>query len=180
MITQQMRSDYNDYLHTHIQNVRLGLSWMIGKLPEVVAEFDADTLGEVGSQHDHSKYDTEEWGAYCEYFYGDSKNEDVLRDFDYAWLHHQHNNPHHWQHWLLREDDGDTKAMEMPKIYALEMIADWWAFSWKADNLYEIFNWYEKNVDKIVLHENTKAYVEDVLSRLKAKLDEVHGYGNKE
>ena len=63
--------------------------------------------------------------------------------FDAAWLHHQHNNPHHWQHWLLREDDGGTKALEMDHLYVVEMVCDHWAFSWVKGDLYEILccNW---------------------------------------
>ncbi len=179
MITDKMKEDYDEYLKQHIGNVGLGFNWMLMNLPELFEGYDPDYLGAIVANHDKSKYTSEEYDAYCEYFYG-KKNTEVEEAFDLAWLHHQHNNPHHWQHWLLREDDGDNKALEMPYEYILEMVADHWAFSWKADNLYEIFIWYDKNKSKMLLHANTKKTYEDILSRLRNKLDEVHNNGEEQ
>ena len=98
MITKQMMSDYDAYLDKHIGAVRTAFSWICENLYELVKMYDVDMLGEMISKHDSSKYDDEEYIPYCEYFYGEHKDEDwVQTDFDYAWLHHQHNNPHHWQ-----------------------------------------------------------------------------------
>lgn len=170
----KMKKSYEEYLTQHIDNVKLGFDWMLINLPELFEEFDADYLGSLISQHDSSKYGEEEFQPYAEYFYGDEGGEDVMYEFNKAWLHHQHHNPHHWQHWVLREDDGNTVAIEMPKECVIEMISDWWAFSWKNNNLYEIFSWYENNTEKHIFHENTKKLVEDILTTLKDKLDEIH------
>ena len=170
----KMESAYKEYLTQHISNVKLGFEWMLINLPELFEGYDADYLGNLISQHDASKYDEAEFEPYAEYFYGDKGGKDVLYEFNRAWLHHQHFNPHHWQHWVLREDDGNTVAIEMPKEYVLEMISDWWAFSWKENNLYEIFKWYENNTEKHIFHETTKKLVEDILKKLKNKLDEIH------
>jgi hypothetical protein len=51
--------------------------------------------------------------------------ETVEADVDRAWLAHQHRNSHHWQHWILREDDGGVKVLEMPMGARKEMLADW-------------------------------------------------------
>ena len=173
MITDKMREDYDNYLTQHISNVKNAFDWLVENLPELFKLYDADYLGSIISQHDESKYEDEEYYPYCEYFYGD-KTDEVKEEFDKAWLHHQHNNPHHWQHWLLREDDGDLKPIEMEEIYVFEMISDWWAFSWYKEDLYEIFNWYKDNKSKMQLHENTKKLVEDILDKLKSKLDEMN------
>lgn len=171
-----MRDEYDQYLESHIDNVKKGFDWLVQNLPDLFSMYDADHLGSIIAEHDSSKYDDEEYYAYCEYFYGNNKNsKEVLNDFDYAWLHHQHHNPHHWQHWLLREDDGGNKALEMPYEYIVEMVSDWWAFSWKQDNLFEIFNWYENNTEKMMLHENTRTTVEKILNELKVKLEEIYG-----
>lgn len=178
-ITTQMRSDYDDYLKQHIGNVKLGLEWLFINLPEIFSRYDADYIGNNIAQHDASKYSCHEYDAYCAYFYG-KKTAEVKEQFDYAWLHHIHNNPHHWQYWLLKEDNGDLKALEMPYEYIIEMICDHWAFSWKADNLYEIFDWYEKNRSKMILHKNTQKNYEDILDKLKKKLDEVSANGKEQ
>ena len=170
MITKQMMNDYDEYLDKHINAVKTAFSWICENLYELVKPYDVDMLGELISDHDSSKYDDEEYIPYCEYFYGD-RTPEIVEEFDFAWLHHQHNNPHHWQHWILREDDGDLKALEMPYLAVLEMICDHWAFSWVSGDLNEIFNWYELNKDKMVLHENTRALYEEILSKIKEKLN---------
>ena len=152
---------------------------MLINIPQLFKDYDSDYITNILisqiNKHDESKYSPEEYDAYAEYFYGeDNDNEETLEEFNRAWLHHQHNNPHHWQHWLLREDDGNIIALEMPFEYACEMIADWWAFSWKKNNLYEIFDWYEKNSEKQVLNANTKELIEKILGMIKNKLDELH------
>lgn len=170
MIDDLMRDEYDDYLAKHINSVKTAFSWICVNLPELVDDYDADALGEYISKHDYSKWDDEEYFAYCEYFYGD-RTPEVAEDFDYAWLHHQHNNTHHWQHWLLREDDGNVKALEMPYLDVIEMVCDHWAFSWVKDNLYEIFTWYDNNKDKMVLHQETRNLYESILDKIKEKLD---------
>ena len=39
----------------------------------------------------------------------------------------------------------------MPYDYILEMICDWWSFSWQSGDLYEIFKWYEDHSKYIKL-----------------------------
>ena len=172
MIDDVMRDSYEEYLHNHIDAVKNAFDWICKNLPELVAEYDADVLAEHICAHDYSKWDDEEYFAYCEYFYGkEEKSTEVLEEFDYAWLHHQHNNPHHWQHWLLREDDGNVKPLEMPYLDVLEMVCDHWAFSWVKGDMYEVFNWYSSNKPKMVMNENTKALYESILDKIKNKLD---------
>ncbi len=44
----------------------------------------------------------------------------------------------------------------------LEMICDWWSFSWKTGNLYEIFNWYDAHKDYIKMHPKSRKKVETI------------------
>jgi hypothetical protein len=87
--------------------------------------------------------------------------------FNVAWLHHQHRSPHHWQHWVLRNDDGSTVALEMPTRYALEMLCDWIgagkAIMGRKANTPA---WYVKNKDQILLHPATRDWVEESISTL--------------
>ena len=119
--------------------------------------------------HDISKYSEAEYTPYDNYFYG-NKSYAVTKAFNYAWLHHIHNNPHHWQYWVLQHDDEPEEVLEMPYQFIVEMICDWWSFSWKNGNLYEIFDWYEKHKN-MKLHPNTRKIVEGILEDIKKELD---------
>lgn len=172
MINDEMRDLYDQYLEDHINNVSLAFDWLYKNLPEVFDGYDADYIGSVLSKHDESKYEDEEYFTYCEYFFGENTPE-VKEEFDVAWLHHQHKNPHHWQHWLLRKDTGTLKSLPMPYEYIIEMICDWWSFSWKSNNLFEIFDWYKDNLPKMQLHQTTQDTVESILEKIKKKLEEL-------
>ena len=160
---------YFDYILEHINNVKKGFELLLENFSELFDNMSSEELKQLRIQlrnHDLSKYSNEEFDAYCNYFYGDDKTEEIKNAFDYAWLHHQHNNPHHHQYWLLKQDDGQFKALDMPYNYIIEMICDWWAFSIKKGDLQEIQNWYSKNKDKMILSDNTRTKVEFILNKL--------------
>lgn len=166
-----MSWDYNNYLKEHIENVQKGFRWMQEHLPSLILdEFD---YSNILYHHDNSKRQPKEYKAYDAFFYGRNKSFQVVQDFNYAWLHHIHHNPHHWQYWVLINDDPEegTIALEMPYEYVVEMICDWWSFSWKTGNLYEIFDWYDQHRDRMILADNTKKLVERFLEEIKMELD---------
>ena len=164
-----MSAKYNEYISNHIANVKKAYLWLKDRAIIDLKEAEADFLNQLNI-HDLSKYSEEEYKAYDLYFYG-AKTEKVKNDFDYAWLHHIHENPHHWQHWVLVNDDEGTYALEMPKEFVYEMICDWRSFSHKTGNLYEIFDWYKAHSKKMILHENTRNLVEEILDKIKTELD---------
>jgi len=55
--------------------------------------------------HDFSKFSPSEFIPYAFHFYGKTKGKHKDTAFDFAWLLHQHRNPHHWQFYLLQEDN---------------------------------------------------------------------------
>lgn len=90
--------------------------------------------------------------------------EDVEAAFDYAWLHHQKHNPHHWQHWLLQNDEDGLNVLYMPVKYAREMVADWLGASKAYTGSWDMTAWLSKSWDKVQLHPNTAAYVQQLLT----------------
>ena len=166
-----MSLKYDDYLNQHILNVSNASDWIRQNIGLDVNGFDISSNVFI---HDDSKYSKEEYDAYDTYFYGGKRTKEIKYNFNYAWLHHIHNNPHHWQYWVLINDDPDNGivALDIPYKYVIEMICDWWSFSWRTGNLYEIFNWYDKHKDYMILSENTRELVEDILAQIKKKLDE--------
>ena len=157
-----------------------------------------------GIVHDLSKFSPAEWGPYVDYFYrkfppyseistyqktyyGDQWTKEwAQRRFNAAWLHHQHRNSHHWQHWILREDDGAIECLQMPYKCMLEMVADWYgagvAIKGKLTlddgqhpaRYSEMRAWYLANRDKMQLHPVTRHWVEIVISLRVHDLTEQH------
>lgn len=181
--------EYEAYLTQHIGNIQKGYEWFKQNLPHVLDEhnFVEETayygeLEEILAQHDRSKYTripeathyyelSCEYDAYADYFYGE-KTPEVKESFDRAWLAHIHANPHHWQHWVLVNDDDGTRALDMPYVFIIEMILDHWTFSWKEGNLMEIFKWYDDHREKMILSDKTRKIYEDILSQMKVLLSE--------
>ena len=132
-----------------------------------------------GIIHDWSKFLLSEWLPYAQFFYGNrfvSENAKDLRriSFDRAWLEHQHRSPHHWQHWVLRNDDGSTVALNMPRRYLLEMLCDWeGAGRAITGKIGGTPSWYAKNRHKMLLHPATRAIVEMELGITEATEDPI-------
>jgi hypothetical protein len=59
------------------------------------------------------------------------------------------------------------KPQPMPDVYRREMIADWMGAG-KALGKPKVWEWYEKNSDKIQLHADTRAWVDAEIEKLKA------------
>lgn len=166
---------YNNYLDEHIANVGKAYAWIKEHLPEVTEPISSEEEWNILKLHDESKYYLEEYDAYDEYFYGGKKTDVIKKAFNYAWLHHIHSNGHHWQHWLLVNDEAEEGviAMEMPYCEIVHMVCDWWSFSWKTGNLYEIFEWYDAHKKTMKLGDDTRKTVMDILVRIESKLDEM-------
>ena len=174
---------YNRYLDEHIANVQRAFEWMHANLSEVFEGLERDVdVWEVIKRHDESKYTPEEYDAYDDYFYGKNHTGVVDKEFKHAWLHHIHKNDHHWQHYVLINDEPNEGivALDMPYYYIIEMICDWWSFSWKTGNLSEIFKWYLVHKDHMKLSDKTRNAVEDILGKIKDKLDELGFYEDDE
>lgn len=168
-----MSSSYDDYLTNHITAVNEAGDWLLQHCSDLLAGMNEIELRNQLLQHDESKYCSEEYDAYDHYFYFYSNNRSskIVKNFNRAWLHHIHHNPHHWQHWVLIHDDEPMEPLEMPIECVVEMIADWWSFSYRAGNLYEILDWYEKHKSGMILHPKTKVLVERILLRIMTELD---------
>ena len=168
-----MSYQYDQYLIKHKENVKNGFDWIRNNLPDMIKDIP-NLEWQCCFAHDQSKSESDEYEAYDAYFYGNNKSYQVVQDYRKAWLLHLHRNPHHWQHWVLINDDPKEGEIliEMPINYIWEMICDWWAFSWAKGNLHEIFKWYDEHKKYMKLHTNTRKKVEDILGRIKEKLDE--------
>lgn len=175
-----MSREYDNYLEQHKANVRKGFEWIRDNLPEVVSNIP-NLEWKICFAHDESKTQPDEYEAYDRYFYGNNRSYQVVQNFNYAWLTHIHRNPHHWQHWILINDDPELGEiiMDMPINYIIEMICDWWAFSWDKGDLMEMFKWYDERKNYIKLSEKTRRELESILGMIKEKLSDLNDTENK-
>lgn len=169
-----MSIKYDWYLENHKANVKKGYDWLCENLPEIL-QGDYNYEWHICFNHDRSKTEYDEYDAYDAFFYGGNRSYEVVQNFNRAWLMHIHRNPHHWQHWILVNDDPNEGEIiiDMPYNYIIEMICDWWSFSWINGNLNEIFSWYDEHKDHIRFSETTRATVESILAKIKEKLDSI-------
>jgi len=127
----------------------------------------------AGIVHDLSKFRPSEFVPYARFFYGRPIGDNgkplspsVFEQFtfDYAWLLHIHRNPHHYQFYILKEDSGETKVLEMPERYIREMVADWRGAGRAIQGRKsDARAWYLGGKDKKVLAPNTRRRVEQLL-----------------
>ena len=138
-----------------------------------------------GIIHDMSKFLPSEFFPYAKNFYNkDGTKKEKKRDksgyykptdtgnkdFDFAFVLHQKRNRHHWQWWIIPDDNQKVKILDIPIKYVKEMVCDWrGASKTHGTSTGTVKNWYQKNENKITLHKNVKIMIKCHL--LKISLD---------
>lgn len=122
--------------------------------------------------HDWDKFLPSEWFPYARTFYNKdgSKTYQEHPAFTVAWNQHQKINKHHWQYWYITWDRGESEALPMPDVYRREMLADWIGAG-KALGKPNTWEWYEANKDKMKLHPDSRAWVEEQLTNMKLQFE---------
>lgn len=137
--------------------------------------------------HDWSKFLPSEWFPYAQHFYGDNQGEGLraigefglcelapwgfyAKDrFTSAWNLHQKRNRHHWQFWLVVQDDGEAFPLPIPEKFLREMVADWAGAGRAIKGTWEVASWYEKNRGRMRLRVEDRARVEELVDLFGAK-----------
>lgn len=184
-----MSKQYNDYLLTHKFKVWLAYDYLLNL-------YSANSTGRLNIyhnlwqdfliDHDNSKLLSQEYTAYDRYFYPNENDDEELVEKNYkeAWLHHIHNNPHHWQYWVLINDNDRVEALEMPKRYILELLCDWMSFditlcsqedggSWF--NAVKTKQYWDSHKKDMILHPKTRSSINYMINKLVKTYGE---YGN--
>lgn len=82
-----------------------------------------------GFFHDFSKFSPVEFFESVRYYTGTSSPINACKadkGYSLAWQHHKGRNPHHYEYWLDRFDEGGVPIL-IPFKYVVEMTADWLA-----------------------------------------------------
>ena len=168
-----MSIEYDALLERHRVNVKTGYSWIKKYMPEILESgYDYDWYINA---HDLSKRNKDEYYACDAFIFGDRNDIEKREKYRRAQLYHRHRNPHHWEFWILYTSNTKQMVLDMDYQYIIEMICDWWSFSWESGDLFDIFDWYEAHKENIIMSKNTQATVEDILNKLEQKLIKVRG-----
>lgn len=128
-----------------------------------------------GLVHDLSKYSPTEFIVGAKYYQGNRSPNDIERKnlgYSKAWLHHKGRNKHHSEYWIdYSMVPGEQVAgMEMPVKYVVEMFCDRIAacktYGGSSYSDQDPWNYYHPRANKVIMHENTKALLEEMLSML--------------
>lgn len=161
-------SEYYLYIAEHIANIKSSyLKYQDLFFSILDMDISKEEMLSIIKNHDMSKYSKEEFEIYQKYFMPVDKEDKISElEFNEAWLHHIHNNPHHPEHWVLH--DYEVKSIQiipMPDKYIVEMICDWIAMGIKfGDTAYD---WYNKSKKSIPLNNDTRCKVEKILNAIK-------------
>lgn len=104
-----MSQKYDEYLEKHRQAVKKAYQWIAAYIPELT---DAEATRNI-EFHDMSKNTPDEYTPYDNYFYGE-QTPAIIEAFNRAWLIHIHRNPHHWQYWVLINDEPKEGTITSP------------------------------------------------------------------
>lgn len=128
----------------------------------------------LGIIHDWSKFLPSEWFACVNYFHGPQAipRRDVTGyykptdtgdlAFDFARFLHDKRNRHSWQWWTLPNDKNGIEVFPIPDKYRREMLADWRGAG-RAQGTPNTASWYCANSEKMQLHPETRAWIEERL-----------------
>lgn len=139
-----------------------------------------------GLLHDLSKLTFKEWIPRAEALYQRRPMFDsegffdpgkISNELSLCWLSHQHANPHHWQWWVMLLDSGKYKPLPMTDKYRREMLADWLAVS-RSPQRMDMIPWYLKHRDRMILHPETRAWIEEKLGVTSLRFSEQAGGGS--
>lgn len=134
-----------------------------------------------GLMHDLSKYNPVEFMTGVRYFQGyrsPNTAERLDKGYSSAWLHHKGRNKHHLEYWIdySLDEDSPMAGMKMPVQYVVEMFCDRVAAckTYQKEKYTDAspLEYYEHSKTHYILHPETRALLETMLTMLAEKGEE--------
>ena len=156
---------YLNYLNKHIQCVNLAYEKLKEIIPDLFEGYDEEVILKTEQNikcHDSMKFEPHNLQIYGEHFLN------IADEEEYNKVIHQHimTCPHHFQHWLVFYTMEKIYALEMSYDYIIEMICDWYSFSFFKNDETEIVRWYKKSRDRMIFAPKTLAIIDKIIDRL--------------
>ena len=122
-----------------------------------------------GLVHDLSKFSPTEFWTNVKYTVPGISPIEIqkkVEGFSISWQHHKGHNPHHYEYWMDRFDDGCYVA-RMPFEYSLEMLCDFLAagkaYSKEKFTFAGEWSWWEKQKEIRNMHPDNTRFIDTVL-----------------
>lgn len=144
---------------THVYNAGIWLLEQIG--PEFLTGQEHNDFMVNLDLHDLSKFSYIEALGYSGWDFKTKTGDE--QGFIHAWHHHKANNPHHPEYWLDVSKSGQVVPLTMPKIYGLEMVADWLGASQTYGTPFDA--WVYENAGRFLFNQPTKELLADILTK---------------
>ena len=171
---------YLDYIKEHKENVIKAFERYGPLMVDLLYDDNEDKLlllkklhEKIENTHDNSKYEIEEFEPYRRKYFPHNGEEPISDyEFNKAWLHHIHNNPHHPEYWIYQDyeelnSNGKSQIFyyQMDNDAIIEMLCDWIAMSYKFNN--KVYDWYRESNTGKILNKDTRFIVEEILKAIK-------------
>lgn len=125
-----------------------------------------------GIVHDLSKFSPTEFWTNVKYVIPGKSPIDVQKEeigFSMAWQHHKGHNPHHYEFWMDKFDDG-CYVTKMPFEYAVEMLCDnlaaGKAYQGKKFTYESELKWWEKQRKIRNMHPDNRDFLDVMFHKL--------------
>ena len=173
-----MSKEYNKYLYKHKVFVCVGyyfLENLYSPNSSGETKFHRNLRVEQLLRHDKSKTSVFEYNPYDKYFYSKGKlDQKAIDDYELAWNNHIHENPHHWQYWVLINDEDGVKPLPMERRYILELLCDWMSFNITPIEPYGTFKlnahklkqYWKDHENTMILHPKTRSSIKYMINKL--------------
>lgn len=158
--------EYRNYILEHINNVKRAFQ-VYGDLLCTELDLSLSEMQIQINEHDDSKWSAEEFDLYRAKYYPYA-GEEAITDYEFnkAWLHHIHNNPHHPQYWVYYNNDKNSVSVyNIPDNYIVEMLCDWIGMGYKFNE--PAYDYYDKEGKNKLFTDNTRYKVEYLLNKIK-------------
>ncbi len=159
-------TDYRNYIDEHRLNIKKAFDLYKDDISEYFDCNMEDLLNRV-IYHDMIKYSSEEFESYRQFFYPKDSETPDKNKMNYGWLHHIHSSTHHWNYWIIIDEDGET-ILDMPNIDIAEMLLDWISMGIKFNSSAK--NWYLEHYDKIKLSPITREKIDYFMDKFEMRL----------
>lgn len=146
----------------HLRNIIVHKYWVF----HYCVQFGIPWRGLV---HDLSKLHPTEFFESVKYYQGTSSPIPVCKKINgmsKSWQHHKGRNKHHYEYWTDNYDNGKITCHNIPFVYLMEMIADWFAagrtYKGKSFRIVDEIEWWrEKRTNvNLAISEPTKTFID--------------------